>query len=105
MIELDVISWVVALLKDSESLNSFVVEYATALLLNLSLRSEGKTKCEAKELRVLDVLNELLEHDLFQVRTHVHGILYAILSRRVLKERARSMVCLCRCRVDVAGVG
>jgi len=47
MIDLDVIRWVVNLLKtEGNVLTDNYLEYATALLMNLTLRSQGKRKCE-----------------------------------------------------------
>ena len=60
--------------KEKETLSEYSYEYSTALLMNLSLRGAGKTKCEENKViifklfkllkeKVLDVLNNLLEHD------------------------------------------
>ena len=47
MIELNVIQWIVETIRDElETLSDYSLEYATALLMNLSLRVEGKNKCE-----------------------------------------------------------
>jgi LisH domain-containing protein ARMC9 len=62
------------------------LEYTTALLMNLSLRTEGKNKCEEMPKNiVLQVLSDLIEHDNMVVRTHVNGTLYSILTRKSLK--------------------
>lgn len=45
-----------------DTLCDYSLEYATALLMNLSLRQEGKNKCEVIP-DVLQVLNELIEHE------------------------------------------
>ena len=64
MIELDVIKWVVNLLKiEGNVLSDNNLEYATALLMNLTLRSQGKKKCEELHHDILKVLNEHLEHE------------------------------------------
>jgi LisH domain-containing protein ARMC9 len=45
MIKLDVIKWTVNMLKiEGNTLGNYTLEYATALLMNLSLRSQGKRK-------------------------------------------------------------
>lgn len=65
------------------------MEYTTALLMNLSLRVQGKNKCEElPKNSVLKVLSELIEHDNMVVRTHVNGTLYSILTRKSLKIQA-----------------
>lgn len=48
------IKWIAYILKNEvESLSDYSIEYATALLMNLSLRSAGKDKCEDPEVRIL----------------------------------------------------
>ena len=47
MIEGGVIAWIVQILKGSQDyLSDYSMEYATALLMNLSLRNRGKDECE-----------------------------------------------------------
>lgn len=51
MTQLDVIKWIANVLRnEGESLTDYSIEYATALLMNLSLRKEGKDKCEDPEI-------------------------------------------------------
>ena len=59
--------------------------------MNLSLRSSGKLKCEDPKEGVLNVLNDLLEHENMQVRTFVNGTLYSLLGRQSLREQANAM--------------
>jgi LisH domain-containing protein ARMC9 len=92
MIKLDVIKWTVNMLKiEGNTLGDYTLEYATALLMNLSLRTQGKRKCEELDTDILKVLNELLEHENLQVRTYVNGTLYCILERKRLQEEARAL--------------
>lgn len=92
MIKLDVIKWTVNMLKiEGATLPDYTLEYSTALLMNLSLRSQGKRKCEELDADILKVLNELLEHENLQVRTYVNGTLYCILERRKLREEAKAL--------------
>jgi len=80
-----VIKWIVETIRDElDTLCDYTLEYATALLMNLSLRVEGKNKCEVIP-GILEVLNELIENDNLQVRTHVNGTLYSLLTRSSLK--------------------
>jgi LisH domain-containing protein ARMC9 len=72
-------------------LSEYSIEYATALLMNLSLRSNGKDKCEDPEIGLLSVLNDLVEHEDLQVRTYVNGTLYSIFTRRKLREEAKAI--------------
>lgn len=81
------------MLKDEqETLSEYSLEYTTALLMNLSLRVQGKNKCEEMPQNVvLQVLSELVEHENMVVRTHVNGTLYSILTRKSLKHQARAL--------------
>lgn len=69
MIRLDVIKIVVNLLANHSTLSSYSLEYGTALLMNLSLRSEGKAKCRKTDLPILQVLNDLIEHENARVKS------------------------------------
>ena len=101
MIEEGLIRWICDTLRghyssgaDGEKtrpLSEYTIEYATALLMNLSLRTLGKTKAEDPEVKILEVLNEFVESDNTQVRTYVNGTLYSVLTRPVLKEQAMAM--------------
>lgn len=89
MIELNMIDWLGKLLKfEADSISYYSLEYGTALLMNLSLRTAGKDKIESCSVDILSVLNNLLEHENIQVRTYVNGTLYSILTRLQLKEHA-----------------
>ena len=84
MIEGGVIRWIVHVLQShQEYLSDYSLEYATALLMNLSLRKSGKDECEklSPEISILKVLSELMEHENQYVSTHVNGTLYSILTR------------------------
>ena len=63
MIGLDMVRWIVETIRDElETLSDYSLEYATALLMNLSLRTEGKNKCEEIP-ELLNVLNDLIENE------------------------------------------
>jgi len=92
MIQLDMIKWISKILhNEAEQLSDYSIEYATALLMNLSLRSSGKDKCEDPDIQLLKVLSDLVEHDNLQVRTYVNGTLYSIFTRKKLREEAKSL--------------
>jgi len=64
MIELDIIKWIVNLLKiESNVLSDENLEYANAMLMNMTLRTAGKKKCEEISADLLKVLNDNLEHE------------------------------------------
>lgn len=92
MIQLDLIKWISAVLRnEADQLTDYSIEYATALLMNLSLRDAGKDKCEEPDIQLLNVLNDLVEHENLQVRTYVNGTLYSIFTRKKLREEAKEL--------------
>ena len=50
-----------------DALSEYTIEYGTALLMNLSLRSSGKDRCAEPRLDTLSVLSQLMESDIMQV--------------------------------------
>jgi len=94
MIGCNVIRWIMQILSSSpDNLSDYTFEYATALLMNLSLRNKGKDACEklAPEINIIRELSEMMEHPNVQVRTHVNGTLYSILTRKILKQQAEAI--------------
>jgi len=92
MVQYEVINWILTTLKnEADSLSEYSLEYITAMLMNLSLRVDGKNKCENQGQAVLTVLCDLVEHENMVVRTHVNGTLYSILTRETLRALAREM--------------
>ena len=84
MIDEDLIAWIAGVLEHTDpaqpekELSEYTVEYATALLMNLSVRTLGKIKCEDPEVKILDAMNNLLENENQQVADYVNGTLYSI---------------------------
>jgi len=92
MIQLDVIQWLVYTINlELYSMSDYSLEYTTALLMNLSLRTKGKDKCEENIENILDLLFKMLDHKNEQVRTYINGILYSVLSRKSIKIVAKNM--------------
>jgi LisH domain-containing protein ARMC9 len=98
MIDCNVIEWIVSLLSQEaqklQPLSDYSLEYASALLMNLSLRSKGKTICEnlhSKGISLIKVLADLMEHENLQVRTHINGTMYSVLTRQTLKDEANQL--------------
>jgi hypothetical protein len=57
------IRWIIETIKEElDTLSDYSLEYATALLMNLSLRTEGKNKCEEID-DILNVLNDIIENE------------------------------------------
>jgi len=66
MIELGMIEWIVNVIRsEMKTLSEYSLEYATALLMNLTLWTIGKNACEDPKLKVLHLLYELIEHENF----------------------------------------
>lgn len=80
MIENDIIKHIVRILREERlTLQDYSFEYITALLMNLSLRSLGKIKCEEIKEDLLEVIQNNLESENTQVRTFINGTLYSVL--------------------------
>ena len=57
MINQDMIKWIMDILKrEKDTLGEYSYEYATALFMNLSLRSLGKKKCEDPSVNIIIIL-------------------------------------------------
>ena len=84
-----------------EPLEDYSLEYVTALLMNLCLRTEGKRKVEERlekeggggegEKNSLEVLMALMESHNMQVRQYANGAVYGLLQRVGVRERAVEM--------------
>lgn len=92
MIALGLVEWVVGMMGwQGESLqgapSEFSLEFGSALLMNLALRTEGKRRC--MKVDTLTVALNLMEHWNPQIRTHINGTLYSLLSEPPFREKAR----------------
>ena len=77
--------------EESDTLSDYSLEYTTAMLMNLTLRSKGKVKCEEIDLNIIKILSELMQNDNLQVRSYINGTLYSILTRTKLQQRAKEI--------------
>ncbi|CAO2625260.1 LisH domain-containing protein ARMC9 [Lemmus lemmus] len=91
MIRDGLIFWLIDLLKDPDCLSDYTLEYSVALLMNLCLRSAGKSMCAKVAGLVLKVLSDLLGHENHEIQPYVNGALYSILSIPSIREEARAM--------------
>ena len=89
MLQYDIIEWICSVLRNAPKLQECTLEYVTALLINLALRTEGKKKCENPSLEILKILKPLLDRENPQIRTHVNGALYSLFTSNSLKKEAR----------------
>mmetsp|Transcript_25630 Transcript_25630/g.71669 ORF Transcript_25630/g.71669 Transcript_25630/m.71669 type:complete len:917 (-) Transcript_25630:266-3016(-) len=88
MIAMDCVGIVCSLLdSELEGLSEYTVEYSMALLMNLSLRSEGKKRFESCD--ILSILDSLIESSNPQVRTYVNGTLYSVLQKQPIRNAAQ----------------
>ncbi|CAK9015360.1 LisH domain-containing protein ARMC9 (Armadillo repeat-containing protein 9) [Durusdinium trenchii] len=65
----------------------FSIEFTSALLMNLTLRSAGRKRCA--ELGAYAILVGLIEHPNAQVRTHINGTLYTLLGVKAIRSEAQ----------------
>ena len=89
ILRLDVIDWICNSLRDSNKLEKYTLQYLTALLMNLALRTEGKRRCEVWINELLNILKSLLNEENFQIRTYVNGTLYSLFGIKNFRIRAR----------------
>ncbi|KAJ3158875.1 LisH domain-containing protein armc9 [Geranomyces michiganensis] len=76
---------------DLDALPQATVEYASALVMNLCLRTKGKKECMGgNEDRVLRVLSAVMEVESLQVKTYINGTLYSLFSEPSLRDAARA---------------
>jgi len=91
MIGLGLVEWAVSVLGWADQApgmpSEFSLEFGSALLMNLALRTQGKKKCVG--LDTLTVSLNLMEHWNAQIRTHINGTLYSLLSVVSFRARAR----------------
>ena len=93
MIEMGMVEWAVCVLSSQEegasrAPSEFSLEFGSAMLMNLALRSTGKRKCLEQD--VLPMAMKLMEHWNPQIRTHINGTLYSLLSLSGFRQSARN---------------
>lgn len=94
MLQMRIIDWICSTLKDFQNLEKYTLEYLTALLMNLALRTEGRKNCEVWKTQLLATLKALLNFDGQQINTYVNGTLYSLFASIPIKLEARvSFLC------------
>ena len=92
LIELNVIHYLIDIfLYQNDTLSDYSIEYGLALLMNLSLRKEGKEKFEAIAEKIINILIKFLKYENIQILTCVNGILYSLLKKQKIKQLAKQM--------------
>ena len=65
------------------------------MLMNLTLRTKGKKQCQLNDQHIHKILNTLLKllmsSFVVQIHTYVNGVLYSLLSEKVIREAAIKM--------------
>jgi len=89
LIQLNLIPWILASLREPEKFHLYTLEYITALLMNLALRTEGRKVCQDPELEILKILITLLDVDNIEIRSHINGTLYSILALPAIRAEAK----------------
>jgi hypothetical protein len=84
-----IVEWIARVLRGANKLREYTLEYVTALLMNLALRSEGKRRCEDPRLELLIILKPLLDRDNLRIKTHINGTLYSLFACPSLKQEAK----------------
>ena len=73
-------------------LTDYALEYCTALLMNLCLRSFGRMKAADHGAgKLLGIMTELLRHDDIEVRPYTNGILYTMLQDKRVWDEAQKI--------------
>ncbi|XP_042869936.1 lisH domain-containing protein ARMC9-like isoform X2 [Penaeus japonicus] len=82
------VEWLVSTLSNTSSLSPYTMEYAAALLMNLTLRSAGRARCVPLARNLLPTLTHLLASVPVHVVPYVTGALYSLLSHQSLRQEA-----------------
>ncbi|XP_063598879.1 cell surface glycoprotein 1-like [Penaeus indicus] len=82
------VEWLVSTLGNTSNLSPYTMEYAAALLMNLTLRSAGRSRCVPLARSLLPTLTHLLASVPVHVVPYVTGALYSLLSHQTLRQEA-----------------
>ena len=89
LIELNVIHYLIDIFMfQANNLSDYTIEYGLALLMNLSLRKEGKEKFEALGEKIINILIKFLKYENIQILTCINGILYSLIKKEKIKKLA-----------------
>ena len=93
LIKNGIIKWVLDVLnKERTTACEYTLEYLSALLMNLSLRTIGKEKFDENKFLALNTISDYLEiEDEGGLKQHMLGTLYSILNCKTIKSMAVSI--------------
>jgi len=89
LVKQNLIPWIITALKQADMFHLYTLEYITALLMNLTLRAEGRKACKDPSLDILNVLTSLLDVENTEIRSHINGTLYSIFAIPELRIQAK----------------
>ena len=90
LIELGIIKWLIdTFTYENKNLSDYTIEYGLALILNLSLKKNGREKFEEDSERIIQILINYINVDNIQTQTCVNGTLYSLIKRPLLREEAK----------------
>ena len=90
LIELGIIKWLIdTFTYENKNLSDYTIEYGLALILNLSLKKNGREKFEEDSERIIQILINYINVDNIQTQTCVNGTLYSLIKRPLLREAAK----------------
>ena len=92
LIELNIIHYLIDIFSfQSDILSDYSIEYGLALLMNLSLRKEGKEKFEAVGEKIINIIIKYLKYENIEILTCINGMLYSLLKKKKIRDIARQM--------------
>ncbi|TPX36826.1 hypothetical protein SeMB42_g07024 [Synchytrium endobioticum] len=91
MIRAGIIKFLLPVLSSPHSLSEYALEYASALLMNLLLRTAGRQQTLDHPDVILSVLEGLVRIPSPEVKTYANGALYSVLSEPRIRRRAQQL--------------
>ncbi|TPX31555.1 hypothetical protein SmJEL517_g05140 [Synchytrium microbalum] len=91
MIKAGLIQFLLPVLSSPHLLSEYALEYASALLMNLLLRTAGRQQTIEQPDLILSVLEGLVRIPNPEVKTYANGALYSVLSEPKIRRRAQQL--------------
>ncbi|XP_065170535.1 uncharacterized protein [Atheta coriaria] len=91
MINAGVMEWLILFIeKNHHKMTTYEAEYSTALLTNLCINKEARSRCERVADRVVTVIDDLIDTPHKCCLPYINPILYSLLLNPVINDRAVS---------------
>lgn len=93
MIALGLTEFLINFLNENHAnITIYCLEYSTALIMNLCLHKEGRSRCTAKSRDVIKLIKKLLSSKYAQsIMPYVNGTMYSLLGNRKINAEAKLM--------------